>query len=52
MPDLPEFQLTLKPDEYVFPEIDASWDSEKWEIPGQMLKEHLKDYEDEIEAAQ
>ncbi|KAM7509308.1 hypothetical protein LguiA_019761 [Lonicera macranthoides] len=52
LPDLPEFQLTLKPDEYELPEIDASWDREKWEIPGQMLKEHLKGYEDEIDATQ
>lgn len=47
LPDLPEFQLSLRPDEYQLPEIHPAWDSEKWEISGQTLKEHLKDCEDE-----
>ncbi|KAK9272193.1 hypothetical protein L1049_002564 [Liquidambar formosana] len=47
LPDLPEFQLSLRPDDYELPEIYQAWDSEKWDIPGQTLKEHLKDSEDE-----
>ncbi|XP_019236124.1 PREDICTED: BRO1 domain-containing protein BROX homolog isoform X2 [Nicotiana attenuata] len=46
LPELPEFQLSLKPDEYILPETDSTWDSE---IPGQSLKEHLKDCEDGVE---
>ncbi|KAH0651555.1 hypothetical protein KY284_031467 [Solanum tuberosum] len=38
LPDLPEFQLSLKPEDYTLPEADSTWD-----IPGQSLKEHLKD---------
>jgi hypothetical protein len=49
LPDLPEFQLSLRPDDYQLPEIDLAWDSEKWEIQGQPLKNHLKDSEDDIE---
>lgn len=43
LPDLPEFQLSLKPDDYTLPEADPTWYSEKWDMPGQSLKEHLKD---------
>lgn len=43
MPDLPEFQLSLHPDEYELPEIDPAWDSKNWETLGQPLKEHLRD---------
>ncbi|XP_049385298.1 uncharacterized protein LOC125849284 isoform X1 [Solanum stenotomum] len=39
LPDLPEFQLSLKPEDYTLPEADSTWDI----IPGQSLKEHLKD---------
>lgn len=49
LPDLPDFQLSLRPDDYELPEIDSAWDSEKWEIEGLPLKDHLKDSEDEIE---
>lgn len=49
MPDLPEFQLSLRPDDYQLPEMDPAWDAEKWETEGQTLKEHLKDSEDETE---
>ncbi|KAK2968789.1 hypothetical protein RJ640_028182 [Escallonia rubra] len=49
LPDLPEFQLSLKPDDYELPEVDSGWDHKEWEIPGQMLKEHLIDSEDEME---
>ncbi|XP_060195477.1 uncharacterized protein LOC132624767, partial [Lycium barbarum] len=49
LPDLPEFQLSLKPDDYTLPEADSTWNSEKWDIPGQSLKEHLKDCEDGAE---
>lgn len=44
LPDLPEFQLSLKPDDYTLPEADSTWD-----IPGQSLKEHLKECEDGVE---
>ena len=47
LPDLPEFQLSLAPEDYRLPEIDPAWDSEKWETQEQPLKEHLKDFEDE-----
>ncbi|KAG8385012.1 hypothetical protein BUALT_Bualt04G0177900 [Buddleja alternifolia] len=47
LPDLPEFQLSLKPDEYELPEMDPAWDCGKWEIPEQTLKEHLNDGQDE-----
>ncbi|XP_008379069.3 uncharacterized protein LOC126634019 [Malus sylvestris] len=30
LPDLPEFQLSLRPDDYHLPDIDPAWDSEKW----------------------
>ncbi|KAL3813928.1 hypothetical protein ACJIZ3_015196 [Penstemon smallii] len=46
LPDLPEFQLSLKPDDYELPELDPAWDCEKWEIPGQTLKQHLNDQEE------
>jgi hypothetical protein len=49
LPDLPEFQLSLRPDDYRLPEINLAWDSEKWEIQGQPLKDHPKDSEDDIE---
>lgn len=49
LPDLPEFQLSLTPDDYQLPELDPVWDNEKWEIQGQPLKDHLKDSEEEIE---
>lgn len=50
VPDLPEFQLSLRPDNYELPEIDPAWDHGKWEIESQTLKEHLKDDEEEIES--
>lgn len=43
MPELPEFQLSLHPDDYELPEIDPAWDSKNWEILGQPLKKHLRD---------
>lgn len=49
MPELPEFQLSLRPDDYELPEIDAVWDSESWENLGQPLKEHLRDSEEDEE---
>ncbi|KAL8108791.1 hypothetical protein AgCh_025034 [Apium graveolens] len=49
VPDLPEFELSLKPEEYKFPETNEEWDREKWKIPGQTLKEHLIESEDEME---
>ncbi|OMO85500.1 hypothetical protein CCACVL1_10150 [Corchorus capsularis] len=49
LPELPDFQLSLRPDDYELPAIDSAWDSEKWENQSQPLKEHLKDCEEEIE---
>ncbi|KAJ6777022.1 hypothetical protein OIU74_001073 [Salix koriyanagi] len=49
LPDLPDFQLSLAPDDYILPEIDSAWDRSKWEIQSQPLKEHLEDSEDEAE---
>jgi len=43
LPDLPEFQLSLRPDDYELPEIDPAWDSKNWKSLGQPLKEHLRD---------
>ncbi|XP_021756053.1 uncharacterized protein LOC110721211 isoform X1 [Chenopodium quinoa] len=48
-PELPEFQLSLRPDDYELPEVDSAWSREKWEIIGQPLKEHLQEPEDVIE---
>ncbi|GLT81619.1 hypothetical protein SLE2022_000600 [Rubroshorea leprosula] len=49
LPDLPDFQLSLTPDDYGLPEIDAAWNRANWENQSQLLKEHLKDSEDEVE---
>ncbi|KAL5717435.1 hypothetical protein ACHQM5_010435 [Ranunculus cassubicifolius] len=46
LPDLPEFPLSLRPDEYKLPELDPAWDDEKWDIQAPTLKEHLKNGED------
>ncbi|XP_058740044.1 uncharacterized protein LOC131612248 [Vicia villosa] len=43
LPDLPEFQLSLHPDDYELPEVDPAWDTKNWETLGQPLKEHLRD---------
>ncbi|KAJ0052830.1 hypothetical protein Pint_03073 [Pistacia integerrima] len=48
-PELPDFQLSLRPDDYELPEMDQAWNREKWEIGSHSLKEHLKDYENGIE---
>ncbi|KAI3666060.1 hypothetical protein L6452_44698 [Arctium lappa] len=45
LPELPEFELSLKADEYEMPDKDAAWESEKWMIPSQTLKTHLTDDE-------
>ncbi|KAL8557484.1 hypothetical protein ACS0TY_004787 [Phlomoides rotata] len=49
LPNLPEFQLSLKPDEYELPELDPTWGCGKWEIFGQSLKEHPSDDDEEEE---
>ncbi|KAF2301836.1 hypothetical protein GH714_029745 [Hevea brasiliensis] len=49
LPDLPDFQLSLRPDEYALPEMDEAWDRERWQLQKQSLKENLRDSEDEIE---
>lgn len=50
LPDLPEFQLSLKPDDYDLPDVDGSWENENFEPQIQSLKEHLKDEEAEVES--
>ncbi|KAK9064701.1 hypothetical protein SSX86_016083 [Deinandra increscens subsp. villosa] len=47
LPELPEFELSLKADEYQMPDKDAAWESEKWKIPNQTLKTHLTDDDEE-----
>ncbi|XP_021681581.2 uncharacterized protein LOC110665678 [Hevea brasiliensis] len=49
LPDLPDFQLSLRPDEYALPEMDEAWNRVRWQLQKQSLKENLKDSEDEIE---
>ncbi|KAF5200222.1 Endosomal targeting bro1-like domain-containing protein [Thalictrum thalictroides] len=39
VPDLPEFSLSLRPDDYKLPEIDPAWDTEKLETKVPTLKE-------------
>lgn len=48
LPDLPEFQLSLSPDDYELPDMDSAWGRQKWEISSQPLKDHLNDSEDEM----
>ncbi|KAI3929513.1 hypothetical protein MKX01_025681 [Papaver californicum] len=50
LPDLPDFQLSLRPDDFNMPEIDPAWECENWDPEVQTLKEHLKDGEDESQA--
>lgn len=45
LPDLPEFPLSLRPDDYELPEMDACWNSESWQPQLLTLKAHLKDEE-------
>lgn len=47
LPDLPEFQLSLRPDDYELPATSTEWNRDDWEILGQPLKNHLEDSEDE-----
>lgn len=49
LPDLPDFQLSLRPDDCELPEIDPAWNREKWENQSQMLKMHLNDSEEEVD---
>ncbi|CAN6485524.1 unnamed protein product [Victoria cruziana] len=49
LPDLPEFEVSMKPDEYEVPTVDAVWGNEKCVLRGQTLKDHLKDSEDDME---
>lgn len=45
LPELPEFQLSLRPEEYQLPEIDSAWSSQNCEAYTHTLKlkEHLND---------
>lgn len=49
LPDLPEFQLSLKPEDYQLPELDLAWYTENLEITGQTPNEQLVDSEDDME---
>ncbi|KAF3334463.1 BRO1-like domain-containing protein [Carex littledalei] len=49
LPDLPEFQLSLRPDPYELPKADPLWESEDCGPQIQSLKDHLED-EDEHES--
>ncbi|CAN0924874.1 hypothetical protein LINGRAHAP2_LOCUS34435 [Linum grandiflorum] len=40
LPELPEFQLSLRPDDYTLAEADSAWE---WEIQRQALKGELED---------
>lgn len=48
LPDLPEFALSLKPDEYNLPSIDALWDNKNCQTQVQTLKAHIKDEVEEM----
>ncbi|KAJ8433203.1 hypothetical protein Cgig2_004335 [Carnegiea gigantea] len=39
-PELPEFQLSLRPDDYELPAVDLAWSRENWDTLGQPLKVH------------
>ncbi|KAL9248918.1 BRO1 domain-containing protein [Drosera capensis] len=47
LPDLPEFELSLRPDDYELPATSTVWNRDDWEILGQPLKNYLEDSEDE-----
>ncbi|KAJ3701495.1 hypothetical protein LUZ61_005200 [Rhynchospora tenuis] len=49
LPDLPEFQLSLRPEPYELPNSDPLWESEDCGPQIQSLKDHLED-EDEHES--
>lgn len=48
LPELPEFQLSLRPEDYELPTLDPAWNKENWEFLGQPLKDHLEDSEEEV----
>lgn len=48
LPELPEFQLSLRPEDYELAALDPAWNKENWEFLGQPLKDHLQDSEEEI----
>jgi len=49
-PELPEFQLSLRADDYELPAVDPAFKRENWDTLRQPLKVHLEDMEYEIEA--
>ncbi|XP_017246757.1 uncharacterized protein LOC108218353 [Daucus carota subsp. sativus] len=49
LPDLPEFQLSLKPEDYQLPEPHLAWDTENMEITWQTPNEQLVYSEDDID---
>ena len=46
LPDLPEFPLSLRPEDYEFPGTDAIWENVDCQPQIQSLKEHLEDDEE------
>ncbi|GMH06876.1 hypothetical protein Nepgr_008716 [Nepenthes gracilis] len=48
LPVLPEFQLSLRPDEYELPATDAAWNRDNWAFLGQPLKDHQNDSGDDM----
>ncbi|CAD6256953.1 unnamed protein product [Miscanthus lutarioriparius] len=49
VPDLPEFALSLRPEEYELPSTDSIWENVNGQPQIQSLKEHLNDGEDEVD---
>ncbi|CAN1243804.1 hypothetical protein LINPERPRIM_LOCUS5830 [Linum perenne] len=42
LPELPEFQLSLRPDEYTVPEADSGWEIQRQEHNGHEAEDHGK----------
>ncbi|XP_074372196.1 uncharacterized protein LOC141712957 isoform X2 [Apium graveolens] len=49
LPDLPEFQLSLKPEDYHLPEPNSAWNTENLEINWHTPNEQLVNNEDDME---
>lgn len=45
LPELPDFQLSLRPEEFGLPEVEAAGSSEEGNQT-HLLSEHLEDYSD------
>lgn len=49
LPDLPEFQLSLKPEDYYLPEPNLAWNTVNLEITGQTPNEQLVNSEEDVD---